>query len=75
MLINLFNLRFPSGPYLVRIGDTYERVRSYEMQLIIVEIVVQGHEKVVIERPWHRGDMVLEHVRNISSKPGMVLPP
>lgn len=45
------------------------------MRLMIVEIVIQGGEKMVLERPWHRGDMVLEHVRNISIKPPMVLPP
>jgi hypothetical protein len=44
-------------------------------QLIKVDITVQGNESKVVERPWHRGDMPLEHVLNINKRPPMVLPP
>lgn len=43
--------------------------------LMKVEMSICAGEKAVTERPWHRGDMDMEHVATISKKPLRVLPP
>ena len=48
---------------------------SASIVLIIVEITMLGGERKVIERQWHRGDMPLEHVLNINTRPAHVYPP
>jgi hypothetical protein len=54
----------------------YEKV-CFECVIVLMEVdvTIQGGERKVVERQWHRGDMPLEHVLNISSRPTRVLPP
>ena len=41
---------------------------------MIVEMVMHAGETMVNERTWHRGDVALEHVVNITSRVSMTLP-
>jgi len=42
---------------------------------MIVDMVMHAGERTVNERMWHRGDVALEHVVNVTSRPSMMLPP
>lgn len=42
---------------------------------MIVDMGMYAGEWIVNERMWHRGDVALEHVANISNRPSMTLPP
>lgn len=57
------------------IRDICEQVNFFdEVALIIVEMVMHAGETMVNERTWHRGDVALEHVVNITSRVSMTLP-